>query len=96
MGQVMLLIDVVDNIRSLDVGDTIYLAEPWTESSRAIVAPEPISGGLPSEASALGLEYFLEVSVAMEFLEGLAENGGHDVDLRAKTDRLILYAINDA
>ena len=50
MGQVMTLIETVKSLDDLDDGDTIYAAEPWTENSKAIVAPEPASGGLPDQA----------------------------------------------
>ncbi len=96
MWQLMTLIEVVKNLSDLDESDTIYVAEPWTENSKAIVAPEPASGGLPTEAAALGLKYFLEVSVAREFLEGWTGALGAEPTVRAKVERLAQYAINDA
>src|SRR5258708_3324507 len=96
MGQAVTLFEAIKNLSDLDENDTIYVAEPWTENSKAIVAPEPVSGGLPAEAAGLGLKYFLEVSVAREVLEGWTGVLGAEPNLRAKVERLTRYAIDDA
>jgi hypothetical protein len=83
-------------LNDLDEKDTIFVAEPWAENSKAIVAPELASGGLPARAAGLGLKYFLEVSVAREFLEDWTDTLGTEPSLQAKVRRLIQYAINDA
>lgn len=92
----MLLIDAVRDMDSLDDEWTIYAAEPWTASSNAIVAPEPEAGGLPPEAQTLGLKYFLEVFVAREFLEGWKSNMASAPPLELQCARLIQYATTDA
>jgi hypothetical protein len=90
------LIDVIANLRSQDGDLTIYATRPWTCDSLAVVAREPDDRGVPREAASLGAEYFIEVFVAGEFLEGwMATSPGprSDVD---RCERLIQYAIDDA
>ncbi len=55
----MTLQQIVEELDSLDKANTIYVAEPWMENSKAMVLPEPEEGGLPLEAKKLGLKYFL-------------------------------------
>ena len=92
----MTLIEAIQNLEPLDNESTIYAAQPWTESSAALVAPEPASGGRPAEAEKLGLEYFLEVFLAREVLEGWMTNLDAQPTLQEKCARLIQYAITDA
>ena len=54
----MTIRDIIERLASLDGDSTIYAAKPWTAGATAIVAPEPDAGGLPVEATRLGLEYF--------------------------------------
>ncbi|MEI6786201.1 MAG: hypothetical protein WCQ21_35415 [Verrucomicrobiota bacterium] len=92
----MKLIEIIRNLDTIDTGQTIYAAEPWTPSSEAIPVREPEAGNLPAEAQRLGLRYFLEVSVARDFLDGWVSNlGAHSTD-EQKCARLIQYAVNDA
>jgi hypothetical protein len=70
MGEVKKLIDIIPMPNSLDKEDTIYAKKPWTVNSIAMVIREPDSGELPTEARSLDMEYFLEVFLALEFLEG--------------------------
>jgi hypothetical protein len=95
MGQVVRLVDVIDRLSEFDGEDTIYASEPWTEESEAMVAREPNAGGLPPEASRAGLKYFLEISIARDFVEDWIPS----LDARptsAVCQRVIDYAINDA
>jgi hypothetical protein len=96
MGQVATLGDVIDRISEFDGEDTIYAFEPWTEQSEAMVAREPEAGGLPREAADLGMKYFLEVSIAQEFVEDWVASLGEQPAPSAVRQRLIDYAINDA
>lgn len=96
MGQVTTLVEIVNSCDGLSEVDTIYAREPWTEQSVAIVATEPSSGGLPEDAKNLGLRYFLEVSVANEFLVDWSQSLKREPTLKEKCQRLIQYAINDA
>jgi hypothetical protein len=83
--------DMVSGIDSIDDELTIYAATSWTPDSLAIVRHEPEGGGEPPEAKALGMTYFLEVSIVKEVLEGIK-----NMDLEAKTRRIIQYAVSDA
>jgi len=92
----MTLIEIVQDLQTLDGESTIYAAAPWSENSTAIVAPEPQAGGLPLEAANLGLRYFVEVFIARDFLEDWSKGLGKVPTLQEKCARLISYAINDA
>lgn len=92
----MKLIEAVRDMDSLDHESTISAAEPWTEDSQVVVAPEPDSGSPPPEAQKLGLKYFLEVFLARDFVEGWVANLDREPTLHEKCARLIQYAINDA
>jgi hypothetical protein len=96
MRTTMTLMKIAEELDSLDKTCTIYAAEPWMENSKAMVLPEPETGGLPLEAKKLGLKYFLEVFIAQNFVEGWAENLDVAPISRQKCLRLIQYAINDA
>src|SRR5215469_5482064 len=69
----MKLIEAIRDLASLDDDGVIYASEPWTPSSEVIVADGPDSG-LPDEAKRLGLDYFLEVFIARDFLEDWLED----------------------
>lgn len=96
MGQVARLGDVIDRLSELDSEDTIYASEPWTEQSEAIVAREPDAGGLPLEASDAGMKYFLEVSIAQDFVEDWLASLNERQMPSTVCQRVIDYAINDA
>ena len=96
MGQVIRLGDVIERLSEFDGDDTIYALEPWTEESEATVAREPDIGGLPLEASHAGMKYFLEISIARDFVEDwLASLDGQPTP-SAVCQRVIEYAIDDA
>lgn len=92
----MNLIEAIRDLGSLDDGSTIYAVEPWTPESPVVVLPEPDAGGLQVEAQGLRMQYFLEVFVARDILEGWAVNQEREPTLQEKCARLILYAITDA
>lgn len=96
MGKVSRLGDLIDNLSELDQDATIYAEAPWTSESTAILAYEPESGGVPLEASKLGLEYFLEIFVAQEFLEGWESTCENPPTVAEQCNRLIRYAVDDA
>jgi hypothetical protein len=96
MGQIVRLADIAKRLSEFDRNDTIYASEPWTEGSHAIVAPEPESGGLPPEAAKAGMKYFLEVSIASDFVEDWTASLHDEPSASAVCARLIQYAINDA
>ena len=96
MGPGMRLGDIVEKLSEFDSAYTIYAAEPWTEQSEAMVAREPDAGGLPREAEAAGMKYFLEVSIAQDFVEDWVATLRLQPTRPAICRRLIGYAINDA
>lgn len=92
----MTLLQVVLGLDSFDKEHTIYAAEPWTANSEAIVEMGPESGrGVPPAAQKLGLQYFIEVDIAQEFLEGWMRTRTQPTSIE-QCDRLIQYAMNDA
>jgi len=92
----MILLDIIATLDRFDDGDTIYCREPWTRNSVALVAPEPESGGLPSEADRLGLRYFLEIELAKDLIASWAGSAGVKPSVEQQCDRVIAYAENDA
>lgn len=97
MGQkVMTLVEVVRRLGDFDQAYTIYAAEPWTENSPAIVAYEPVEGGLPADAFRLGLSYFLEIAIANDFLHDWSSAQKFPQKDTEKCQRLIDYAVKDA
>lgn len=92
----MKMIEAIRNLDFHDARSTIYAAEPWTQDSQVVVAPEPERGGLPVEAQGLGMKYFLEVFMTRDFLEGWATNLRRKPTLQEKCARLLQYAITDA
>jgi len=90
------LIDIVANLESYDSELTIYAAKPWTCDSEAVVAAEPDQGGRPHEAESCGAEYFVEVLVAKEFLEGWIASEARPTSAQEQCERLIRYAVYDA
>ena len=92
----MTLIEVIRDLESFDNEGIICLTKPWTENSKAIVVVETEARQLPAEAAMLGMEYFLDVFVAREFLEDWTANLDARPTLQEKCARLIQYAINDA
>lgn len=92
----MTIREAVENLDSLDENSTIYAAKPWTLNSEAIVAPEPDTGGLPVEATQLGLVYFLEVFIARDFVNDWIASLPQQPSLDETCIRVIHYATHDA
>jgi hypothetical protein len=82
----MTLAEVVERLDRLDADATIYAARPLSADARAVVAFEPEDGSIPPEAA--GLEYFLEVDVALE--AATVSTAG------TRFERVLYYAENDA
>lgn len=95
-GNEMTLNDVIKQLDSLDDENTIYVKKPWSPDSEAIVATEPDEGGVPDEAAKINAEYFLEIFLANEFLEGWLSNLDQEPSVKDQCLRLIKYAENDA
>ncbi|YCI28643.1 hypothetical protein M1E08_17425 [Erwinia sp. PK3-005] len=50
--------------RTVDDESTIYVEQPWSPDSIALVAVEPEESGIPNEVAKINAEYFLEVFLA--------------------------------
>ncbi len=91
------LIDLVARLDELPQEHAIYAKKPWSRDSQASVMEEPPDGGIPVEAKVAGMDYFIEVFIASEFIGGWVDSLGSaapsDED---KCERLIHYAIYDA
>ncbi|MDX5630936.1 MULTISPECIES: hypothetical protein [unclassified Brenneria] len=92
----MTLNDIINQIDSFDDDDTIYVVQPWKPDSKAVVATEPNDGGLPDEAVKVNADYFLEIFLTKEFLEGWLSNLDQEPSSKDQCLRLIQYAENDA
>ncbi len=92
----MVLIDVVANLDNFDRSHTIYAMRPWTPRSTATVADAPLEALVPEHLASVGLSYFLEVDLAIEFLEAWASSLGARPSRDQACGRLIQYATNDA
>lgn len=92
----MTLFEAVEGLDSLDDDSAIYAAEPWTETSHAITLSEKDERVRAQQAAKFGLRYFLEVSIAKEFLYGWATDIAQPPSLQEKCARLIKYATNNA
>jgi hypothetical protein len=92
----MILKDAVQHLQSLDQDGTIFATEPWTENSFVVVERVLETGLATTDAVKRGFKYFLEVSIAEEFLQGWKANLGAEPSLKQQCARLIQYAIHDA
>jgi len=90
----MTLREAIRDLTLLDPDGVICASEPFTEESRVEVAPMPESGRVSELES--GLKYFLEVSIAREFLDDWVVGSAKEPTLSEKCSRLIYYAIFDA
>jgi len=92
----MTLSDATRDLDKLPREHTIYAVRPWKPSSRAIVAEEPSDGALPEAVSASDLAYFLEVSIARDFLSDWIASLPTAPSREEQCERLIDYAEHDA
>jgi hypothetical protein len=92
----MTLFEIINNLESFDEGGTIYAISPWSAGSAAIVAKELEAGRSPKEAEQLGLDYFLEMCIAREFLEDWTGSLQSIPTPQERCERVIRYAVDDA
>lgn len=96
MGSKMTLLEAIRVLDALDTSHTIYAMEPWHADSSVIVGQEADDGTMPSEAAALGLKYFLEISITLEVIEGWRDNIEYTPTLEQICNMVIYYATYDA
>jgi hypothetical protein len=92
----MTLLDFVQSLEDLDGDLTLYARKPWTEASPAVAEVEPQDGALPEAAIREELAYFLEVSIAREFVQDWEQWLQAKPSATQRCARLIEYAKNDA
>ena len=85
--------DAISRLSELPEATFICARRPWGPRSEVQLVPFPDDLRIPDEVKAAGFEYFLEVSTALEVLEGFL------MDKRTPeqvTSFVIYYAENDA
>ena len=90
----MTLIEAVQQIDELDGDLTIYARQPWSPSAEARLAVEGTEEEKKIRSG--GLQYFLEVFIAREFLEDWRASQRRASTGAESCERLIAYAVNDA
>ena len=97
LGVIVTIEDTTRRLPEFDESHTIYAARPWQLSSVAVVvAPPPDDRSVPIEAQRQGCVYFLEVSIASQFLTDWRASLGREPSVAETCSRLIQYAENDA
>ena len=88
----MKLVDVIDEIKSLNSEATIWIESSKKHSANSVVqvADEKETGGKPDTVSE-SFEYFLEVFIVSELVDDLSHLQGE-----ALVNRIIDYAVDDA
>ena len=90
----MTLRDVIETLGSFDADQIIYVAG-YTPQAEAIVDYETSDGDMPASAS--GMRYLLEVSLARDSIRVWSEwRDGRVQTLDEKVQTVIYYAENDA
>ena len=92
----MKLIEIVENLNDFDADNTIYAIEPWLPEVEAIVLPMSTTNELPESVRIKGLTYFLEISIARDFLYDWESYCESPPSAFEKVSRLIQYALTDA
>ena len=88
----MTLLEAIQNLEQLNEDFTIYASAPWSVNSVVTVEYEPEDGSVPDEAKRLKLNYFLEVFIAKEFVEGWLSNMESQPSDEDICKRIIEYA----
>lgn len=90
----MKLIETIRLLATLDSDATIYATHPWSTTSDAGVAVEGTDEERKLKTE--GLRYFLEVSIAQDFLSDWKKTRQHPPTDEQCCKRLVEYAANDA
>ena len=90
----MTLIEAVQQLAKFDDDLTIYARDPWGPSTEVKLAVE--GSEEEKKAKSVRLRYFLEVSIAREFLEDWRATQKKTPTDEQSCARLIDYATNDA
>jgi hypothetical protein len=86
------LLDVIQSLDNYDEGDTIFAGRPWTLRSNAVVRGEDrLKAAIRGE-----MDYFLEIAIAREFLQGWIRTQSEIPTAEQICARIIQYAERDA
>lgn len=85
--------EVIDQIPRLDDDLVVFAKRPWSVESPAVIGRLTSDFAVPRDMTEAGLDYFLEVSVALGVLEVLR---GRPEDPNEYRRLLMFYAENDA
>jgi hypothetical protein len=89
----MTLSSIIANLESVDGARTIVAKRPWTAGSTARLVSLTDDGRIPSGVLRDGLEYFLEVSIALDDVLG---SRADRLSPTQRREAVIYYAENDA
>jgi hypothetical protein len=89
----MNLHDAIAQLSALPESTFICAQRPWSHASEVRLVPFPDDLRIPDAVKAEGFEYFLEVSTALEILEGFLAQKPTPEQI---TSFVIYYAENDA
>lgn len=95
-GNKITLNDIINQLDNFDSDDTLYVKKAWKPDSEVVVAAEPDDGGVSDQAAKINAEYFIEIFLAIEFLEDWLSNLNQKPSAQDRYLLLIQYAINDA
>jgi hypothetical protein len=90
----MNLPDMVRDLDSLDRESAIYAVKPWAEGSEAILVSDSETGERIIYDRPNGMSYFIDITVARDFLEDFAV-GNQKRILRRQVQPADYYAIYD-
>jgi hypothetical protein len=88
------ILGIVGELNKYGSEQVICAKKEWTPQSEADVFDFDPGCRIPEISKQQGLAYFLEISVALEFLEGLEAPASWTAE--QVCERLIQYALNDA
>lgn len=90
------LLEITSSLAEHDPELTIYARRPWRTDAEAIPAWDSEDGTPPPAATERGLDYFLEIFISLEVLNGWIKQLNDPPSAEAACQRLIAYAENDA
>ena len=91
----MRLGDVIRKHRELESDQTIYARKPWSSDSEVRLLQTCPPREQRDRMADEGFDYFLELSIVAEVVEGFEANCGPATEVQI-LERVISYAINDA
>jgi hypothetical protein len=89
----MTLLEVTARLSSFPEEAVIFAESPWSAASFAVVVENEM--GMVMSVGGRDLEYFLEISISLEVMDGFRKYSKHH-STESCCKRLIDYAINDA